>query len=422
MEEFVDEKDWKQLEPAVSVKVFLTVLYSGMLLVGVIGNSVTIETSNLLRRKGYLQKNVTDHMVSLACSDLLVLLIGMPVELCSAIWNPFMPTSGDAYCKVYNFLFETCSYATLLNVATMSFERFMAICYPFRYKSLSGRRTAYLILFAWLTSVMVALPLLIATGTEGHRGLVTEGPVTEGTVTEGDNWPTQNLTFCTSLSQHWNMYRASIWVAFIVYIVVLALVAFMCRSMIKVIKEAAGNVSKTESAQVKTARKQTILFLGLIVVALVICWLPNQVRRLMTAVFHKHKWTRAYLRSYITLLPVADTFFYLSSVINPFLYNLSSSQFRQVFLQVLLCRRTVEHVNRRVLSSPWSAKSSTHPLVSKSRRQQDSSSDRTPKKDQKSSTPQSDSGVILSSPCSTDQEVIKLQNELTQLGNDETEI
>ncbi|XP_041940122.1 G-protein coupled receptor 39 [Alosa sapidissima] len=405
-----EEKDWKVLEPSFSVKVFLTVLYSVILILGIIGNSVTIRTANVLRCKGYLQKNVTDHMVSLASSDLLVLLIGMPVELYSATWYPFMSASGDASCKIYNFLFETCSYATLLNVATMSFERFMAICYPFRYKSLSERRTGFLILFAWLTSVLVALPLLVATGMQGH-------------IREKDGLPAQNLTFCTNLSEHWVMYKASISVAFVVYVVVLALVAFMCRSMIKVIKEAAGNVSKTESAQVKAARKQTIIFLGLIVLALVICWFPNQVRRLMTVARPKKAWTMDYLRSYATLHPVADTFFYLSSVVNPFLYNLSSKQFRATFLQVFLCRPTVEHVNRRALSTPWTPKSSMHPLVPKSRRQKNSSQDGRPKEEEPCNTQQNDSGVVVtSSACLSDQECIELHNGATHLGKSESEI
>ncbi|XP_062390108.1 G-protein coupled receptor 39 isoform X2 [Sardina pilchardus] len=378
-----DEKNWKLLEPSLSVKVFLTVLYSIILVLGIIGNSVTIQTTNVLRRKGYLQKNVTDHMVSLASSDLLVLLIGMPVELYSAIWNPFKSESGDASCKIYNFLFETCSYATLLNVATMSFERFMAICYPFRYKSLSERRTGFLILFAWLTSVLVALPLLFATGMQGH-------------VRERDGQVAQNLTFCTNLSEHWVMYRTSISVAFVVYVVVLALVAFMCRSMIKVIKQAAGNVAKAESAQVKAARKQTIVFLGLIVLALVICWFPNQVRRLMSAARPKEHWTKDYLLSYVTLHPIADTFFYLSSVINPFLYNLSSKQFRTTFVQVLLCRPTLEHANRRVLS---------------------------PKKEEPCNTVQTDSGVIVSSSaCLSHQEGVELQHGASHLGKWESEI
>ncbi|KAL0185132.1 hypothetical protein M9458_020828 [Cirrhinus mrigala] len=253
-------RDWKKLEPSHGVKIFLTVLYSLILVLGIVGNSVTIHVAQVLQRNGYLQKNVTDHMVSLACSDLLVLLIGMPAELYSAIWFPFSSSSGDASCKIYNFLFEACSYATILNVATLSFERYLAICHPFRFKGLSGGRTLKLLLSAWFCSALVALPLLVATGTERH-------------VTKGQRGLAQNLTFCTNLSQHWVMYRTSIFTAFVLYLLVLGGVAFMCRAMIAVLRAPMGpgesgpngaehRVPKHESARVKASRKQTILFLG----------------------------------------------------------------------------------------------------------------------------------------------------------------
>ncbi|KAK2516370.1 hypothetical protein Q9966_015130 [Columba livia] len=85
---------------------------------------------------------------------------------------------------------------------------------------------------------------------------------------------------------------------------------------------------------------------GLIVATLAICWMPNQVRRIMAAAKPKQDWTVPYFRAYITLLPIADSFFYLSSVLNPLLYNISSQQFRSVFLQVLRCRLTIEHANK----------------------------------------------------------------------------
>ncbi|KAM4731333.1 G-protein coupled receptor 39 [Anableps anableps] len=353
--------DWSKLEPTYSVKVFMTVLYTFMLFTGIVGNSVTIRVTQVLKRNGYLQKNVTDHMVSLATSDLLVLLIGMPVELYSAIWFPFGSASGNTSCKIYNFLFEACSYATILNVATLSFERYIAICHPFRYKALGGKRTSILITFAWVVSFLVALPLLIATGTQGH-------------IPNRDHTPVQDLNFCTNLREHWVMYRASIFGAFILYMIVLISVAFMCRAMILVLKKPLGSMdkgingterpTKHESEIVKAARKQTIIFLGLIVGSLMLCWLPNQIRRLMTAAIPKSDWTLSYFWSYATLHLVADTFFYLSSVLNPFLYNLSSKQFREVFLQVLRCRLTIEHVNRRnVQPSHASSARSLRPLM-----------------------------------------------------------
>lgn len=88
------------------------------------------------------------------------------------------------------------------------------------------------------------------------------------------------------------------------------------------------------------------LFAGLIIATLAICWMPNQVRRIMAAAKPKQDWTVPYFRAYITLLPIADIFFYLSSVVNPLLYNISSQQFRSVFLQVLRCRLTIQHANK----------------------------------------------------------------------------
>ncbi|XP_009947123.1 PREDICTED: G-protein coupled receptor 39-like [Leptosomus discolor] len=110
------------------------------------------------------------------------------------------------------------------------------------------------------------------------------------------------------------------------------------------------------------------LFPGLIVATLAICWMPNQVRRIMAAAKPKQDWTVPYFRAYITLLPIADIFFYLSSVVNPLLYNISSQQFRSVFLQVLRCRLTIQHANkekflRANLSSSARSSRSLRPLL-----------------------------------------------------------
>ncbi|KAJ8415224.1 hypothetical protein AAFF_G00009220 [Aldrovandia affinis] len=259
-------ENWRELEQPQEMKVFLTILYSAMLLMGIVGNGITIKVSQILLKKGYLQKNVTDHMVSLACSDLLVLLIGLPVELYSAIWFPFSPSSGNAACKAYNFLFEACSYATILNVATLSFERYIAICHPFKYKSLSGTRTVRLIIFAWIASALVALPLPFATGTEDPADIL---EIDNESLAED----VRNLTFCTNLKDRWDMYRSSVFMAFVVYVAVLTSVGFMCRRMIRVLEGAkvrsarpdANSMAvlpKHESSKVKASRKQTIMFLG----------------------------------------------------------------------------------------------------------------------------------------------------------------
>ncbi|KAL6068088.1 hypothetical protein STEG23_001441 [Scotinomys teguina] len=100
---------------------------------------------------------------------------------------------------------------------------------------------------------------------------------------------------------------------------------------------------------------------GLIVVTLAVCWMPNQVRRIMAASRPKHDWTKSYFKAYMILLPFSNTFFYLSSVVNPLLYNVSSQQFRRVFWQVLCCRLTLQHANqeKRLRAHFSSTKAST---------------------------------------------------------------
>lgn len=108
---------------------------------------------------------------------------------------------------------------------------------------------------------------------------------------------------------------------------------------------------------------------GLIVVTLAVCWMPNQVRRIMAAARPKHDWTKSYFEAYMILLPFSDTFFYLSSVVNPLLYNVSSQQFRSVFGQVLRCRLTLPHANQEkclrahVASAADGARSARRPLI-----------------------------------------------------------
>ncbi|KAM9302469.1 G-protein coupled receptor 39 [Gastrophryne carolinensis] len=375
----IDDSHVPNFEVRLLVKVTLTVLYALILVAGIIGNSVTIQTTKVLRDKGYLQKGVTDHMISLACSDLLVILLGMPVELYSMIWFPLSASYGDITCKVYCFLFEACSYATIFHVATLSFERYMAICHPFRFKVVSGTRAVKLMIcFAWLTSVCVALPLIFAMGAEnplrpvpGHRSRCNSSASR-----------LSNVTICTNLHSRWTAFQSSIFSAFAVYIVVLASVAFMCRKMMVTlmaakkgtvtVKGLPGNsvtshMTKSSGPEARAAPKQTIVFLGLIVLTLALCWMPNQALRIMAASTPKQDWSVHYFRIYMTLLPVADTFFYLSSVVNPLLYNVSSKQFRSVFLQVLRCRLTLEHINKEKLRRAHlssAAASYIRPLVS----------------------------------------------------------
>ena len=80
------------------------------------------------------------------------------------------------------------------------------------------------------------------------------------------------MSICTNLSSRWTVFQSSIFGAFVVYLVVLVSVAFMCWSMMQVLRRskqgtlaAQGQqlqLRKLESQESRSARRQTIIFLS----------------------------------------------------------------------------------------------------------------------------------------------------------------
>lgn len=150
-------------------KVLVTVVYLVLFVVGTVGNSVTAFT--LARKKSLqnLQSTVHYHLGSLALSDLLILLLAMPVELYNFIWVHHPWAFGDAVCRGYYFLRDACTYATALNVASLSVERYLAICHPFKAKTLMSRsRTKKFIGAIWLAAGLLAVPMVFAMGQQNR--------------------------------------------------------------------------------------------------------------------------------------------------------------------------------------------------------------------------------------------------------------
>lgn len=111
----------------------------------------------------------------------------MPIELYNFIWLHHPWVFGDAVCRGYYFLRDGCSYATALNIASLSAERYMAICHPFKAKSVMSRsRTKRLIGAMWLASFGLASPMLFTMGQKVRNGenicTATVSPVTMKTV------------------------------------------------------------------------------------------------------------------------------------------------------------------------------------------------------------------------------------------------
>ncbi|KAJ8258468.1 hypothetical protein COCON_G00174800 [Conger conger] len=309
-------------------KVLVTAIYIALFVVGCLGNSVTLYT--LFRKKSLqnLQSTVHYHLASLALSDLLILVLCMPIELYNFIWVHHPWAFGGAVCKGYYFLRDGCSYATAFNIASLSAERYMAICHPFKAKSIMSRsRTKKLISALWAASFLLATPMLFMMGLR-HVGEESICTTTATTLTAKTVFQVNAiLSFAVPMA------------------IITALNGIISRQLLRMFRQAAqdcnlcvarGNVAAL-SVAVETNRVRSLRHgvnvLRAVVLAFVVCWLPYHARRLMYCFVTE--WTDGLYDFYHYFYMVTNVLFYVSSAINPVLYNLVSANYRQIFFSTL---------------------------------------------------------------------------------------
>ncbi|KAG7323133.1 hypothetical protein KOW79_012835 [Hemibagrus wyckioides] len=309
-------------------KLLVTVIYVFLFAIGCLGNSITLYT--LLTKKSLqnLQSTVHYHLASLAVSDLLILLFSMPVELYNFIWVHHPWAFGAAACKGYYFLRDGCSYATAFNVASLSAERYMAICHPFKAKSVMSRsRTKKLISAMWAASFLLATPMLFTMGQ---------------TIVESESICTTIVTSVTAKT----VLQVNAFLSFVVPMVLISVLnGIIASQLLRMFREAAqdnrvcivGGNATMLSVAVEPNRAQSlrhgVMVLRAVVVAFVVCWLPYHARRLMYC--YVTDWTDTLYDFYHYFYMVTNVLFYVSSAINPVLYNLVSTNYRQIFFSTL---------------------------------------------------------------------------------------
>lgn len=131
------------------------VAYLTIFAVGVLGNSLTCAV--ILRYKA-MRTPTNYYLLSLAASDLLLLLLGMPLELYEMWRNyPFLLGAGGCYFKT--FLFETVCFASVLNVTALSAERYVAVVHPLKVKHVTTSAHVKRVVSAlWSLSMLCSVP------------------------------------------------------------------------------------------------------------------------------------------------------------------------------------------------------------------------------------------------------------------------
>ncbi|XP_012675536.1 neurotensin receptor type 1-like [Clupea harengus] len=320
---YLTEEDFLDVNTDIYSKVLVTVIYAVLFTVGCLGNSVTLYIMCKKDSSQNLQSTVHYHLASLAASDLLILILCMPVELYNFIWIHHPWAFGDVVCRSYYFLRDGCSYATALNIASLSVERYMAICHPFKAKRVMSRgRTRKLICGLWVVSLFLASSMLFIMG-QHNVGLE------------------MICTPIVSTATVKTVLQVNALLSFVVPMAVVSILNWLIGRQLQRLSQQAllhhsrsplASSDATEPARARSLR-HGVAVLRVVVIAFVVCWLPYHIRRLLFC--YIIEWTERLYDFYHYFYMVTNVLFYVSSAINPVLYNLVSADYRELFFSTL---------------------------------------------------------------------------------------
>ncbi|NXI39597.1 NMUR2 protein, partial [Galbula dea] len=295
----------------------MALVYTLIFVVGVVGNSLVC----LVILKHQNMKTPTNYyLFSLAVSDLLVLLFGMPLEVYE-MWSNYPFLFGPVGCYLKTALFETVCFASILSVTTVSVERYIAILHPFRAKLKSTRKRALrTIVVLWVLSVLFALP---NTGTHGIMlQYFPNGTLVPGSAT------------CTVVMPMW-IYNCIVQItSLLFYVLPMGVISVLYYLMgLRLKGDKSLEVEEMTVNVQRPSRKSVTKMLFVLVMVFAVCWAPFHVDRLFFSFVVE--WTEPLANIFNLIHVVSGVFFYLSSAVNPIIYNLLSQRFRMAFLGVI---------------------------------------------------------------------------------------
>ncbi|XP_017101268.1 neuropeptides capa receptor isoform X2 [Drosophila bipectinata] len=135
--------------------ILITIIFGGIFITGIIGNLLVCI---VIVRHSAMHTATNYYLFSLAVSDLLYLLLGLPTEV-FLFWHQYPYLFGLPFCKIRAFISEACTYVSVFTIAAFSMERFLAICHPLHLYAMVGfKRALRIIALLWVASFISAIP------------------------------------------------------------------------------------------------------------------------------------------------------------------------------------------------------------------------------------------------------------------------
>lgn len=280
-----------------------------ILIVGLVGNSLVCIS---MVKCSYLRRTLSNYLIaSLALSDLLVCLSVLPFDI--IYWTDFPRWIIGGYaCNMWNSLFYLLMTASVLNLLSISGDRFVAVVFPLRYPSLVTYRAIKVVITSvWVYSVGVGITMFVL--------LVPP---------DGDYY---SFDLGEYAGFKWYLNIINVLIPFgimvLLYIKIYVIARHHSRRMTSSQKTHEDNPTITD-----TLRRELRIAkaLGVIVVCFLLCWLPYVVLNFIT------------LNNTVIAncsIELADTIScwlaYCNSAINPGLYAYTNREYRRAFRSLL---------------------------------------------------------------------------------------
>lgn len=129
---------------------FLLILFLFVGIIGFIGNLLTVL---IILRTPSLHSQTNYFLASLAVSDLLLILVGVPFDLFFLWRRKSIVLLFQGFCETASTLIGWFTFNSILTIVSLTGERLVAICYPFSLRPLFHRNAViWLIIILWIIS------------------------------------------------------------------------------------------------------------------------------------------------------------------------------------------------------------------------------------------------------------------------------
>ncbi|CAF4213536.1 unnamed protein product [Rotaria socialis] len=138
--------------------VFFTIVYILVLISGLIGNFIVLF---VIFKNNDLKHFTNYFFANLSAADVLVLLFCIPTAI-HDVWAKDQWYMGKFFCLINQYIESCATSVSSLTIMAISFERFIAICEPFKVHDIFNETlTLTTILSIWSIGLILSLPFLI---------------------------------------------------------------------------------------------------------------------------------------------------------------------------------------------------------------------------------------------------------------------